>query len=61
MSEKFIPWPDYAICPNCGEKVDVPKRRRSLKMSGEHRSITCPECNTPITYVEPGLFGNMVE
>ena len=40
MTEDFIPWPDYAICPNCGEKVDIPKRKKFLKTSGEEKYLS---------------------
>jgi uncharacterized protein YbaR (Trm112 family) len=53
MNEEFIPWPDYAVCPNCKEKVQVPKSWRIFSIKPKMDSIVCPNCNTQINYIKP--------
>ncbi|WP_455392582.1 hypothetical protein [[Eubacterium] cellulosolvens] len=53
MEEKFIPWPDYAVCPKCKTKVDVPKTWRIFGKTPKMDTITCPNCKTIINYVVP--------
>lgn len=54
MTQKIIPWPDYAVCPKCKIKVDVPKTSRIFKIQPEMKTITCPNCQTKINYIVPG-------
>ncbi len=55
MKEEFIPWPDYAICPNCNEKVKLSKNW-GLNIKPLKKVIECPSCKTSISYVEPGVL-----
>jgi len=55
MKEKFIPWPDLAICPNCNEKVKLPKNW-GLHIKPLKKVIKCPYCKTSINYVKPGVL-----
>jgi len=56
MKDEFIPWPDYAICPNCKKKVNLPKNWE-LNLKPSKRVIECPNCKTPINYIKPGVLG----
>ena len=53
MNENFIPWPDYAICPNCKKKVNTPKIKEFLMNSNKIGSMTCPFCKATIKYIKP--------
>ncbi len=56
VNQEFIPWPDYAICPNCNEKVDIPKDRKLFRLRSEEKQFLCPYCNEPIKHIELGKF-----
>ena len=51
MKQKFIPWPDYAVCTKCKAKVDVPKERNIFNKQPETKTILCPTCGTKIEYL----------
>ncbi len=53
MEEEFIPWPGYAICPKCKNKVDVPKSWKIFDIKPKMKTINCPNCNTKINYIKP--------
>ena len=56
VNEEFIPWPDYAICPNCNEKIDLPKDWNIFRHRSKKEELLCPNCNTFIDYIKPGKF-----
>lgn len=56
MTEDFIPWPDFVICPKCKNKVDIPKSWRMFELKPKKRTTTCPDCKTEINYFEPGVI-----
>ncbi len=55
MNDGFIPQPDYAICPSCKEKVDLPKKG-GLRLRSKNRVFQCPHCGSNIEYVESANF-----
>jgi transcription initiation factor IIE alpha subunit len=56
INNEFIPWPDYAICPNCKEKVDLPKDWNVFRLRSKKKQFTCPNCEAQIDYIDPGKF-----
>jgi transcription initiation factor IIE alpha subunit len=56
MDEQFVPSMDYAICPHCKEKVDLPKDRTLFRLRGKKKQFVCPYCDSPIDYIESGRF-----
>ena len=51
MDEKFIEWPDYAVCPKCKRKVETPLKLDLFKIAPKNRSMTCPFCKAEIKYI----------
>jgi uncharacterized protein YbaR (Trm112 family) len=54
MSEGFVPHLNYAVCPNCKNKVDIPQDREMFRMRSKKGELLCPFCNATIEYIEPG-------
>ena len=57
MEKEFIPWPDYAVCPNCKTKVDLLKSWKIFNEPDEKKSVQCPSCGKTIDYIEPNKMG----
>lgn len=56
MVEKFVPHLNYAVCPNCKNKVDLPENRGGFTLRSKKGEFLCPFCNATIEYIEPGKF-----
>jgi DNA-directed RNA polymerase subunit RPC12/RpoP len=54
MDQKFIPWPDYSVCPKCKTKVDAPSKWGIFRKQPETKTLTCPNCGTKIDHIIPG-------
>jgi hypothetical protein len=55
MDNQFIPSPDFAICPSCKEKVDLPERGK-FRIKSKSKEFRCPFCDSAIEYIEPVRF-----
>jgi predicted RNA-binding Zn-ribbon protein involved in translation (DUF1610 family) len=51
MDQDFVPEMDYAICPNCKEMVDLPKKL-TIRIRTKIKEFECPHCGSKIQYSE---------
>jgi transcription initiation factor IIE alpha subunit len=57
MDEGFVPPQNYAICPSCKEKVDLPKKI-SFRLRSKIMEFKCPNCGSSIEYMENSSFAH---